>query len=382
MQSRATAPQRMSADQVRHAFSEPLELWAELGGCGLVLLGLYGLSILKVLYAACACQIYKAKRGRPVDYLLIGMASAIAAFVFMSLVHFPRKIVPTFVVFNVALAWVVNEYQSSRRDGESPHRHISIFARVSWVSLWLAVLAGGCAVTPIYWQRYLAGREWAAVRPIACTGELASVEVALMEMDRVLHWNGRFLAFEGDVLLREGSNMSAIESYEKAKCTYPDPYMLENLAVAYLRLASGTSCPLVVQTEYRTETPLQALVRETQEWHCGSNLFSEPPRSELTRADCIARAIGYLTLASNILPWRLTSKWYLADVFYRIDETNRAIEYAQLVINIPMKTHTERGVELKLKAQKMLNELGVPCNDPGLVVFDIHDRSTWNEGKW
>ena len=208
------------------------------------------------------------------------------------------------------------------------------------------------------------------------------VKARIKEVDEVLAWNGRFLAFKGDVLLCEDSNRAALESYEKAKYTYPDPYMFENLAIAYLRLADSTNLPLTAQTDYRMETPAQTLVREVREWRCGSHLFFEPLPREFTRGDCIGRAIRYLTLASNILPWRLTSKWYLADVFFRLGETNKAIEYAQLVINIPMKEYTERGVELKLKAQTMLNELGVPCDDPGLVVFDIHDRSTWNEGKW
>jgi len=87
-------------------------------------------------------------------------------------------------------------------------------------------------------------------------------------------------------------------------------------------------------------------------------------------------------LASNIVPWRLTPKFYLSELHYSLCNTNEAIKYARLVVNTPMKKFTDRGVEMKKAAQKMLNELGVPCGDPGIVVFDIHDRTTWNEGKW
>jgi hypothetical protein len=35
------------------------------------------------------------------------MAGSVVCFMVMSLFHFPRKVVPTWLVFNYALAWVV-----------------------------------------------------------------------------------------------------------------------------------------------------------------------------------------------------------------------------------------------------------------------------------
>jgi len=81
-------------------------------------------------------------------------------------------------------------------------------------------------------------------------------------------------------------------------------------------------------------------------------------------------------------PWRLTPKYYLADLFYQLGDTSNAIKYAQLVVNTPMKKWTEKGKQFKLKSQKMLVELGEECDDPGLIVFNINDKKTWNEGKW
>ena len=69
-------------------------------------------------------------------------------------------------------------------------------------------------------------------------------------------------------------------------------------------------------------------------------------------------------------------------MFYQLGDTNNAIKYAWLVVNTPMKKWTDRGKEFKLKSQEMLIDLGERCDDPGLIVFDIHDKKTWNEGAW
>jgi hypothetical protein len=65
-------------------------------------------------------------------------------------------------------------------------------------------------------------------------------------------------------------------------------------------------------------------------------------------------------LSSNILPWRLTPKYYLANTFYQLGDKNNVIKYARLVVNTPMKKWTERGKEFKLKSQKMLKDLRMP----------------------
>ena len=70
------------------------------------------------------------------------------------------------------------------------------------------------------------------------------------------------------------------------------------------------------------------------------------------------------------------------NAYYAFGDTSNCIRYAQLVAATPMKKYTEEGVEYKKGAQKMLRELGVRCDDPGIVVFDIRDKRTWNEGRW
>ena len=202
----------------------------------------------------------------------------------------------------------------------------------------------------------------------------AEAEIIYSNIYSKLKWNGKFLAYYGNVKLRNKKYLEAIELYEKAKLTYPDPYLFENLGVAYMNYQVG-----IDNEEHPPKSPLKGGLG-------------------LSPVECVNKAINYWMLASNIQPWRLTPKYYLADLFYQIGDTNNAVKYARLVVNTPMKKWTERGVEFKLKSQKMLkdlrmpglNELGKPggpaanlcCDDPGLVVFDINDKNTWNEGKW
>jgi len=450
--------QHMAANHSRHAFNEPLEVAAELGIPGLVVLLLFAGLILNevwkvvrrngvaleagVVVRASGGGGSKIPRPRPAspppfgkgdvggcshstfrgtgqasarlrsaplggipsnteaaptvkpDYLTLGMAGAVVCFMVMSLFHFPRKVVPTWLVFNYALAWVVTANQQHEQGVKESKRKPNTWVILAWRMFWLLAFLGSAALVPLYVKNYLDARRWIAAQELIASGHISQAYAYYAQLYEKLAWSGRFCAYYGDATMAaaestnqqvciEGSpEMRALALYEKAKYTYPDPYMFENLAVAYLRVAAGTNWPVFVQTQYRMETPAQTMMRKLREWRCGTNLFFEPPPTRLTQSDCIGRAINYLTLASNILPWRLTSRWYLAQIYRDVGDVSNAVKYAQMVVNIPMKKDTPQGRVFKRKAQIMLNELGVPCDDPGMVVFDIHDRKTWNEGKW
>jgi len=392
-------PLRMAAGQIGHAFSEPLELCAELG--------VWGLMVVVALTVVILCQVgtliwryLRVKHDQTcttsclsydIDIVAVGMAFAVLTFLHLSLVYFPRKFMPTFALFNVALAWVVRVNGGNMVQRSETERHSGRWKRWSWAVFWAVVCVGACALTPYHVRRYLAARQWSRAIVLAQARDLTGALSVCEHIEARLAWNGKFRVFQGDLLLSSATDTNcpaptsvkrATELYEHAKYTYPDPYMFENLAVAYLCLADGTNWPVVVQTQYRMETPAQTIARKLREWRCGTNLFFEPPPTRLTQSQCIGRAIDYLTLASNILPWRLTSRWYLAQVYRDVGDVSNAVKYAQLVVSIPMKKDTPQGREFKRKAQKMLNELGVQCDDPGMVVFDIRDRKTWNEGRW
>ena len=234
----------------------------------------------------------------------------------------------------------------------------------------------------------MAARQWHKAHELACSGKYHEAENIYSNIYPKLKWNGRFLSYYGNVKLQNKKFSDAIELFEKGKFTYPDPYLFENLGVAYMNYSA-----LADFQQNGTNHP--ALRAPLPEGRLGmGHLKQEGSFSiqELTRDECINKAINYWILANNILPWRLTPKYYLADLFYQLGETNEAIKYARLVVNTPMKKWTEQGKQFKLKSQKirerlrprdkLLIELGKKCDDPGLIVFDINDKKTWNEGGW
>ena len=216
-----------------------------------------------------------------------------------------------------------------------------LLKKLFWI---LAFVISLCFVA-IYFQRYMVAREWNKAYKLAWYKNYQAAEVICSNIFINLKWNESFLSFYGNVKLKNKKYSDAIELFEKSKFTNPDSYLLESLGIAYIN--------------YQL------------------TINNKKARNEATN-----KAIYYWTLSGNILPWRLTPKYYLADLFYKTGKTNEAINYARIVVNTPMKKWTERGKEFKLKSQKMLNALGEKCDDPGLIVFDINDKSTWNEGKW
>ena len=242
------------------------------------------------------------------------------------------------------------------------NKKVSCFSSLSWLKIfWLISFLVALFFVAIYFQRYLAARQWHKAHNLAIAKKYIEAEVVYSNIFPKLKWNGRFLAYYGDLKLQNQKYLDAIELFEKVKVSYPDPYLFENLGSAYINYQIGITNEITHPT--LSGTPLKR----------GFNL---------SQGECVNKAIHYWILASNIQPWRLTPKYHLADLFYQINDTNNAIKYARLVVNTPMKKWTERGKEFKLKSQKMLIALGKKCDDPGLVVFDIDGKSTWNKGKW
>jgi len=106
---KGTIVNKMTAGQIRHirhAYNWYLETAAEFGFFGLVVFGIFWWLILVEIFKT--FKPHKGHKKTEVNYLNLGMSGAVLCFMIMSLFQFPRKIIPTYLMFNFALAWIVN----------------------------------------------------------------------------------------------------------------------------------------------------------------------------------------------------------------------------------------------------------------------------------
>ena len=362
---------RINASGSYHALNEPLEHLAEMG--------LIGFLPYVVFLGFAAYHVWtglrRGWRERGSTGLVgTGMACVVLMMMACMLFSFPSKVAPCTVLAAGALGILVTLNTREAEGQCAPSGMASALTRVFWLGGGILHVVACVACL----RMSMAVMDWHEAECERSSGRVEKSLERYKGMMPVLGWNGRFLSDYGDALSQYGtaagstgadwSTSCAIGLYEKAKQVHPDPYMAEHLALAYLRLSAGTNWPMTVQTRY---APYRLLGRK-----------SEPPPGRLSRADCIDRAINNLVFASNVMPWRLTPKFYLAEVYRQIGDTNNVVKYARLVVDTPMKKYTEEGVGFKEQARKMLGEMGVPCKSAGVVVFDIWDRKTWNEGRW
>ncbi len=127
---KGTIVNKMTAGQIRHAYNWYLETAAEFGAFGLIVFGIFWWLILVEIFKTFKPRRTRRKSNTETDHRLLdteyflnmGMAGAVLCFMIMSLFQFPRKIIPTYLMFNFALAWIVNanlETQKESRDNES-----------------------------------------------------------------------------------------------------------------------------------------------------------------------------------------------------------------------------------------------------------------------
>ena len=107
----------------------------------------------------------------------------------------------------------------------------------------------------------------------------------------------------GRLLLDKGYTEKAIRVFEQGREFWPNPYLLEDLAISYER--SGN----------------------------------------------LDQAIENASLASSILPWRLTSKSLLMGLYYKKKDIINSAKYAQDIFDTPLKIWSKEGEELKEKAR-------------------------------
>ncbi len=136
-----TEAQKMAASTIRHAYNWYLETAAEFGFFGSVVFGIFWWLVLMEVY-----NIFKPHKEHKdtentklniqystrnvqysseeikTDYVNLGMAGSVLCFMIMCLFHFPYKIIPTYLIFNIALAWIVTTNENLATD-ETQMKH-------------------------------------------------------------------------------------------------------------------------------------------------------------------------------------------------------------------------------------------------------------------
>ncbi len=296
-EGRGTAIERLSASTDAYAFNDYLESFVESGVLGLlVLLPFWGL----VLRAAAGVFRRPGSRspGRARssdEALTFGAAGSVLAYMAMAVFYYPSRILPMALLFSIFLGWLTG--------GERPIAGVSRRSVRGAVPAFAAVsFAAALLLMPTLWERYLADREWSDALSLSRAGSndeaLAHARAAYphLKFDPVL------IEFYADLLLDAGKFRDAAAILEKAKAVSSTPRIAEKLARARLELGA-----------------LDAALREAGD-------------------------------ADAVLPWRLTSKALLADIYLRRGDPQEASRYAKLVIDTPMKVRTAEGEALKAKA--------------------------------
>jgi len=202
-----------------------------------------------------------------------------------------------------------------------------------------------CVKLPGYYANFKAATVWRQATAKHNNGNTAEALIQFKTIYSQLQWNGRFLYHYGNTLMKQGTYQEAIACYESGKTLLPFSSLYENLGMAYLAQASITNDVNITEEYYR-------------------------------RADSNLRA------AAAILPWRITPRYNLAYLHYRCGHTNKVLEYASQIIEMPMKKYNPHSIAMKQEAKKYLLHYGYTNVFIFTNVFNIYDRSMWNEGKW
>jgi O-antigen ligase len=316
-QGLGTPMERLSADSVGYAFNDYLETAVELGLVGLLIFAVFWFFVLEKAWAsfqrARASGLAKPAAGLKGRELASAAAGSVVVYMIMSFFYFPSRILPTFLLFNVLLAWVVSENAARRAREMSPESQRGGLSsarvsrtlepgRVLAAGVALAGLIASLALLPSFFRQFQAERTWEKARVLLQSGKKKESLGLSRRIYPDLRSNDNFLIFYSRLLMSQGIDEEAVRVLERRTARSSNPYLWEKLAEAYAK-----------------------------------------------RGD-IAQAWSSAFLADSVLPWRLTSKAMLTDFSAREGDLEGAVRYARLVLETPMKLWTEEGQALKEKA--------------------------------
>jgi O-antigen ligase len=338
-QGMGSAMEQMSASHVPYAFNDYLETALEFGALGTVLFCLFWLLILKNVWRVFQ-RAFQARSvlgqdltpekefpgGRDntlpksdLGSLTMGMAGTVLVYMIVSFFYYPSRILPLFLLFQICLASIVSENQHFQKrkenqakknqpEAQEAGRRVSFFGRLIFSRRFLAAVVSSLSLLisllfiPLFFRQAKAEREWESAASLVEKGQIEKALKIYRRAYPALKWNGYFFQNYGKVLLESGREEETIQYLEEGKSFWPNPFLDEDLAEAYRRTGN------------------------------------------------LAKAVENALTASHILPWRLTSKFMLANLYVQQGNIPEAIRYAQLVVDTPLKAWTLKGEELKAKA--------------------------------
>ncbi len=295
--------ERLSASFLPTALNDYIENLVELGCLGFLLFLVFW-----ILVGANILRALRTASGTHKD-LVSGFAGAVMVYMVMSFFYYPQRIMPVYGLCLVFLAFVVSENQGSLSKRASATTRWFSLKRVLLLTLSLCALLVSSLLLPSQYREFKGEILWKKAQRLNKQGKTDQAYGAYLAVHPYYKDYGRFLGEYGRFLLERDKSDEAVESLERAKHAWPDPFLIETLAQAY---------------------------NEQEEW---------------------AKAIQNARLADNILPWRLTTKYLLAENYPRVDDIYRGLKYAELVVETPMKTPSQKGRELKIQAQELRDEL-------------------------
>lgn len=315
--------ERLSASHITYAFNDYLESAVEFGIIGLVFFALFWYLIIRNVWHAFR-RFYMTREHK--DSLTVGMAGLVLLYIIMSFFYYPSRIIPIYIIFNICLACVASDNFRFRTRTSSlkvnkvfnssgihklfqKFRALHNIRRQILIFFSLLTFLISAALLPSFYRQFDAEKKWHAARILSKGGHDSKALELYNRIYPNLKWDGNFLHQYGEILLKTGRTGEAIKYFEQGKEFWPNPYLLEDLALAHEKDGN------------------------------------------------LNEAINNASLADSILPWRLTSKSLLADFYYKRGDITNAAEYAHLVIETPMKLWTEEGEELKAKAWSFKKDL-------------------------
>lgn len=321
---KGTAPERLSAAPGLYAFNDYLETAVELGIVGLIAFGFFwGLTLARVIkifrrhFRGCietadppASASTSGQAPPPVaDALALGAAGSVLAYMIMTFFYYPSRIFPVFLLFTALLAWIAGEGSGLDRPLR-PSRPVGRLQaigmiRVALASFAVAAFLSSILLLPTLHRQFSSEREWSRARSLSRDGRVVEAVDLCRHAYPGLRSNEDFLMFYGGLLTGLGRDDEAIVVFERGTADCPNPYLLEKLAAARMK-----------------------------------------------RGDLDA-ALAYARSAESILPWRLTSKSLLSEIYEKKGDPENAARFARMVLETPMKVRTPEGESLKAAALDM-----------------------------